>query len=356
MPARQEAIARNFHEYTYHHEDDIAQAAENLRLALPLLTKYQLPANPVNFAVFYEYVSGRNADLRRDLDQALGETGAATSLLVQKLYRKYLVPCDGQIDPQLEDTIRQVVTETLLRMGQVRDETSRSLESMQQHANAISQTIDPPTIRAVVRDILADTRAVGDVGRQLEEHLARAVPEMQALRSELEQARREANTDMLTGLANRRGFDETIAQALETHDELNHGLSLLMIDVDKFKSINDAYGHLVGDRVIRMVADVLKSSTKGRDLPARFGGDEFAVLLPDTSRDGAAALGENLRHTIKRAYLKRRDTGEVVSNVTVSVGGAQYFPGESAEEFIGRCDQGLYQAKEQGRNQVVVLD
>jgi diguanylate cyclase len=124
-----------------------------------------------------------------------------------------------------------------------------------------------------------------------------------------------------------------------------------MCDIDHFKKINDNYGHLFGDKVIRAVAQVLTDNVKGRDTAARYGGEEFIVLLPNTPLEGARALAEKIRSTIEGGRIKKGG-GEETAKVTISLGVSRYAPGESSASFIERADKALYVSKQSGRNQV----
>jgi diguanylate cyclase len=126
----------------------------------------------------------------------------------------------------------------------------------------------------------------------------------------------------------------------------------LIIDIDHFKKFNDKYGHIVGDEVLKFVAKNIRKVVRGNDLVARIGGEEFAVILPETPLMGAVTVGENVRTSIARLKLERKGKTEKLETITVSIGAAQYQPGESLENFVNRADQALYSAKNAGRNRV----
>jgi diguanylate cyclase (GGDEF)-like protein len=166
-----------------------------------------------------------------------------------------------------------------------------------------------------------------------------------------------ARQDSLTDLSNRRTFDRELAAALQSASADGDVCALLMIDIDRFKAVNDRHGHLVGDDVLRAVSRVLKDtvgrlSSESPGIAARFGGEEFAVLLPGVAVDEATWVGESMRTAIELAPIETRD---VEIRVTVSVGVA-LFPehGTTAEELIAAADAALYQAKDAGRNRVLV--
>jgi len=165
-----------------------------------------------------------------------------------------------------------------------------------------------------------------------------------------------ARQDPLTDLSNRRTFDREFAAALQSAAAAGSSCGLLMVDIDRFKSVNDRYGHLVGDEVLRCVSRVLKESVARLNagspgLAARFGGEEFAVLLPGVQRQEAAWIGETLRAAVEVMPIH---IAQSQVNVTISVGAA-VFPeqGRTAEELLAAADAALYEAKESGRNRVV---
>ena len=177
--------------------------------------------------------------------------------------------------------------------------------------------------------------------------------EITLLQEELEQERKRASTDPLTGLANRRAFTEALTHASQTTGAPGE-LTLLMADIDHFKRINDTHGHLIGDRVIRFLAQVLQQNTKGKDLAARYGGEEFIVMLTNTGLRGAEVVAEAIRAAVADAKLVRSDNKQPLGQITVSLGVASYHPGEDPLETINRADQALYKSKQSGRNRVAV--
>lgn len=158
-----------------------------------------------------------------------------------------------------------------------------------------------------------------------------------------------ATTDKLTGVANRQMFDFLFNQAEQANRRRNMPLSVLILDIDHFKYVNDTYGHQAGDQVLQNLATGLGDVIRGEDILFRWGGEEFLVLSSDCDAQQAAQLGERIRARIETLAVYR---GEGTIQVTVSVGAAQFQPGENADALISRADRALYRAKKNGRNRV----
>ncbi len=133
-------------------------------------------------------------------------------------------------------------------------------------------------------------------------------------------------------------------------------LSLLILDIDHFKKFNDTYGHQLGDQVLRLVARTLTDSLKGRDTPARFGGEEFVIILPQTRLGNAVTVTEQLRRTMMRHKVVRKNTGDEYGVITISIGASCYRAGEPLTDLVRRADAALYHAEHTGRNRVVSED
>jgi diguanylate cyclase len=163
------------------------------------------------------------------------------------------------------------------------------------------------------------------------------------LTENLQRAQSEALLDALTGLKNRRGFEQA-ARALQLQGGGLTGTALMMADIDHFKSVNDLHGHLLGDKVLRAVAQVLRSNIKGRDVAARLGGEEFAVLLPETSLSRAAALGQQICSLVARGRISRSDGQGTIGQVTLSIGIAVAGETESLEKLLERANAATLKA------------
>lgn len=164
-----------------------------------------------------------------------------------------------------------------------------------------------------------------------------------------------SKTDPMTGVANRRGFMPLLDQEIFRHKRFGHSLALLMMDIDRFKSVNDTYGHPTGDQVICMLANTCVKVSRQTDTVARLGGEEFAVLLPLTDKKLAVLLAERIRTSVEALTLKSESGVEF--RFTVSIGISEYHQDdETSGHLLSRADEALYQAKSQGRNRVIVSE
>ncbi|AIG04029.1 diguanylate cyclase [Pseudomonas fluorescens] len=183
----------------------------------------------------------------------------------------------------------------------------------------------------------------------LAERVASMEQEAQGYRDHLEVQRQKALIDPLTGLPNRAAWNERLEYEVNAWHQQGNSLSLAMLDLDHFKRINDSYGHLAGDKVLKIIANVLSKRLRPTDFIARFGGEEFVLLMPDSALGDALELGERLRAAIEACPFHFK--GERVT-ITMSIGMAQFQPGERSDLALKRADEALYRAKAAGRNQV----
>ena len=221
------------------------------------------------------------------------------------------------------------------------DSLKQVLES---HLEGLLGTMDEHQQQRDLREQEVAARLKG-----LAERVAHMEQEAQGYREHLEVQRQKALLDPLTGLPNRAAWSERLDYEVNAWHQRGNSLSLAMLDLDHFKRINDGYGHLAGDKVLKIIANVLSKRLRPTDFIARFGGEEFVLLMPDSTLADALAVGEVLREAIAACPFHFK--GEPVT-ITVSMGVAQFQPGERSDLALKRADEALYRAKAAGRNQV----
>jgi diguanylate cyclase len=212
---------------------------------------------------------------------------------------------------------------------------------------------DREEVRAIVESLLLATKEMENRNLRLQAQLQSMWKEVGTLRQELDTIRTESLTDSLTSLGNRKFFNNSLGNAIAECHAAKEPLALMLADVDHFKRINDTFGHVVGDRVLRFVATTIKQTIRSDEVAARYGGEEFAIILPRTSLTAAVERAEQLRIAIMKAELVRQSTGERHSRVTISIGIAALDARTTAQALVEAADVCLYAAKRSGRNCVI---
>lgn len=323
-----------------------AQVLERLR-------REDLTPVPEIYEVWFTYYSRAKPEVIRAIDELVNAKTKITDALCLEIFERHLS------DLRNEDTVRRAgeqiqttITEVSGKVKDVQEAASDYNQSLTDVTVKISKAKSQQEIEAVVNDVAAKTQHMLENNKKLEAELASSMMMMAELKRDLEYVRREAMTDGLTGLANRKSFDDELRQLMSDASAVKKPFTLLMVDIDHFKSFNDNFGHQVGDQVLRLVARTLKDGLKGRDFAARYGGEEFAILLPETGLQSALAVGNSLRQAIAMKDVVNRTSGSTLGRITMSIGVAEYAYESAPEDIIERADAALYIAKHNGRNQV----
>lgn len=326
------------------------QAAEYLRLVLPLLSKYQLPVNPVNYAIGYDYVAGNNRQLRQAIDQLIDGHRPLTPELCVQFYKEYILDPAAQRFEKVGGSLQHLVQNTLEEVEKTEQQAGKSTASLEEQIRVLNQQT-PEQIVDILHTVIHETRSLAKAGNELRSNLHATHQEILQLRAELEMMKEAAFTDALTGLLNRRAFDMKIQQILQ--DPEPETTFLLLLDLDHFKKINDRHGHLTGDKVLRYTAKIIRQFLPKGQIAARYGGEELVILLTHSRYQDALHIAEQIRETLAKSKLQRRDSQESLGQITLSIGIASLRPDDTIDSFIERADQALYQAKRLGRNRVV---
>lgn len=332
-------------------DTDSEKAAEYLRLTLPLMSRHHVPAIPHNYAVWYTYVTGENPTLSEEIDRLIDAGETFTPSINAHLYRRFISEQDhGEVE-QVRSELGMLIQEVSTSLRNAGKDAKAFEGVLDDFAGDVSTSTDLKSISSLISELIDETRNMRSNTATLHEHFEEKTREIEDLEEQLLAERQRALSDPLTGLYNRTALFEHIETAIATA-EAGTPPSLIMFDIDHFKKINDTHGHLIGDRVIRFVAQTLQSNIKGQDTAARFGGEEFTVLLPKTPANGAMAVAQTIRRIIETAQLVRADTKKPLGDITISAGVATYRHGEDVMDLIDRADRALYRSKREGRNRV----
>ncbi len=316
-----------------------------------LMERYDALPSPGNYELWFGYAGQRNEALTSALDQAVRDGRASNLDHSRVLHARFF----GQGSSESFEEIGIQLNAELKKLTESMEQSSVHTADFDKTLSHAGAELDRgvPDIKSIVQKLSVATRAIQERNKELEGQLQSSMTEVGGLRTRMETVRKESLTDALTGLANRRSFDDTAQKAVNAALAEGKPMSLIISDVDHFKKFNDTYGHPIGDQVLRLVAQCLKSNVKGKDLAARFGGEEFVVVLPETTLESAAAVASDIRKSVETKKIVQKSTGKDMGTVTLSLGVAQFSPGEQIADLLNRADACLYAAKRGGRNRVI---
>ena len=323
-------------------------------VALGQIKSLRQTAVPRNYEIWYVYATGYNSPLNKIINETLARNGKLTEADLEQIYETYLSQI--KTTDRIDKVGARVIGEIDDVMTLITDALGMSASYDDSLTGATKSSKSPRTTsrsRRSSKRWSKSTREMRETNKALEERLTLSKSEISNLQQSLEAIRAESLTDPLTGLGNRKYFDRSIDSAVQTALANGEPLSLLMFDIDHFKSFNDTYGHLTGDQVLRLVGMSLKQTIKGQDITARYGGEEFAVVLPNTALRQALTVADHIRRAVMSKELKKKSTGEILGRVTISVGVSMLKPGDDTDSLIERADACLYAAKRNGRNRVI---
>jgi diguanylate cyclase len=279
------------------------------------------------------------------LGVALGRMtiGAATS--ADRPTEPEVAAKSDRIDAILRSIVRLLQTQST--------ESDAFTERLNGASTRLAQHGDAGSVREIVLALIDDNRQMREKLSTVRDQLEDSRLQVLQLRNNLERAELVGMRDAVTLIGNRRYFDTTFAEELERARRTGDSFCLALADLDRFKLVNDRFGHLVGDRILRLFAEILAQNVRGPDRVARFGGEEFALMLPGASLEDATAAADRIRKVLEAKQWTLGPTGEPVGAITASFGVAQLRAAETGADLIKRADERLYDAKSKGRNCVV---
>jgi len=306
--------------------------------------------NPQNYIIWFEYLTGRNSALVRYIDKARAKKFKLTAERYNEIYAKFLPSGqDGSMPEGWSEKIEAAANQIVQALDAAAVGTEifgAALTAITDNLNSVESNTE---ITSLVGNILSETNTMNGKIQSLQDQIEKSYTEVNNLRSELATTKRDIVTDRLTTLANRQGLDQVLVELTVEARIEQTPLCLIIADIDFFKNFNDTHGHQTGDQVLRLVGRTLDDGTKGHDFAASYGGEEFAIILPDTPIEGVSILAEHLSKTLESRKLARKGCCKSFGAITMSFGVTQYIAGESLEALVARADRLLYKAKEPGR-------
>lgn len=323
------------------------------------LEQVQLDPVPDNYKLAWEYLNGGNNALRGAVDRKLDTNGRLSSEMVAEI----LDECEGQM--KVQDLNALVAESEALLAGGFKTLSKSGKESMA-YAEALQtrldwmRELDPAEqadmpIEAQFKALLKITTQMMQSTKKASESLDESTKKLSQMRSRLDEANEKAQRDQLTGLPNRWAFEQQFSAATIRAKERFEPLSVAFIDIDHFKQVNDTHGHEAGDRVLQLVAKTLDGFTRGNCHLARHGGEEFVIVLENTTTAEAKKQIDAVREDLAERSLVNKENGEPIGRITFSAGVAPFIPGEANRQVLRNADAALYEAKNTGRNQVLIF-
>ena len=318
-----------------------------------LLFDQGLEPSPANFELCHRYLSGRDGEFNAIVDRAIAKDGGLSEAVASAISAK--------IDSGLStDELSRMATDAqgyleqmsaiLTKSGDDARDYGAALES---EAAGLSKSGSPVVS---VEALVELTRSMIDKAYAAEEDLRRTETQMSAMRKELAVAQHKANSDPLTGLPNRRAFDQHLRTAFENARRAGTPLAVAICDIDHFKIFNDTHGHQIGDEVIKFVGSSLGRPANADIFAARYGGEEFVMVFERAAVAGAIALLDKIRAAIAARELKVTHTGQSLGKLSFSGGIANIDSKDSPGSILKRADAALYRAKQDGRNRITAAD
>jgi diguanylate cyclase len=325
---------------------------KNAKKAVELMAINNIPPTPANYEFWYHALSGTDVGLTQEVKALLDDGHVITPRDISRLRQNHFGGGDtDRLDEITKTTTYQIESLTSMIMNAGGDAVSykNALETGQIN---LEQDMPIEQQRFLIEQMAQATAAMVDKSQKLEAKLAKSSQEVNALRRDLEKARTESRTDMLTGLANRKAFNAYVeAQAARAMAD-RKPLCVVFADIDHFKKFNDTWGHRLGDEVLRLVGQSLDQMCQGVGFPARFGGEEFVIALPGKDLESAIDIADQIRDFIGSKAVRAKNTQQTVGRITMSLGIAQFNSTDTLESLIERADKALYHAKDSGRNLV----
>lgn len=324
------------------------------KTTLAIMAECNVSPVPENFELFYHYAAGENPAVGRIIGDMIAARRPFTVSLLQDLRdRCFARDRTERAVNAIGDGVSASLNEVLEKLDAASKQAFEYGQTLSAASGELGHDRTPDDLRRLVGGLISATKVMEERSKSLEGQLQNSSQQVSELKSQLDNVRKEALTDPLTGIANRKAFDTNLQAAIEDAQSSGAALSLFMCDIDRFKLFNDTWGHQTGDQVLRLVANCLSENTKGYDTAARYGGEEFAVIVRHANVDDAVKLADQIRLKVQGKRLIKKSTGDILGSITISIGVAELAEGETAASLIQRADTCLYRAKHAGRNCVI---
>ncbi len=334
---------------TRNHSDVYRVAAETMEL----IHRHAALPDPISYAVWFAFAAKSHGGVVEAISKKLAKDQPLSLFDIAEIYSEFL-----EADPasEVSQRVGARFEDSLIAVSELIDEGSRNNKSFRETLEALGERLPQAAsageIDEIVSRLVVENEKMAMAMLALDKGLTESQAQIDRLNAELEEMQRLSLRDPLTGVANRRAFDAYLAQTLDQSMASHSSFCLALTDIDHFKRVNDTLGHHAGDIVLQRFTDILQRHTKGQDMVARCGGEEFAIILPQTSIVAAHNLMVKIASEVRSSSVLSDREHETLGQITASFGVCEYKPGLSAGDLYERADSRLYAAKRAGRDRV----
>lgn len=324
------------------------------RQAVSFMADHGIAPTPENFELWTLYLDGVDEGLGKAVQQHLNSGYLIDDTFSETLYGQFLDRGNAAaFATEAESTASNTLNRIKEVLSKARLDRREYAASLGNGVQNLERSSDIKRIRSAIFDLIHANQKIERRSAHLEHELQATLSRIAGLNTNLERLKAETRVDTLSGLANRTHFGESLARLVGKSDGCQpRSLSVVMAEIDHFKALNDTWGHQVGDQVIRFVASVLKAEAGSDYVVCRYGGKEFAIIIPNVSSGEPGLYAETVRRKVCAKRLTRRSTKEKLSAITISLGVASHRNDESVEALVTRADANLCLSRRGGRNQV----
>jgi len=342
------------------HSEDISQLEPRERRRRQLLADvsrflvtHRLDINPYTLAIAHDIITGADQRLARQIEARVAAREPVTTMWLEEVGR-------GGMHSDGSAALNAMMAKLEASLNEFSQTTTAARSATNEYSNALEAQVGEleqvGKAGVVISELATIAKVMLERTREIEKEMTRSEMQTRSLQTSLDEARRKAEVDHLTGLPNRRSFEQTLERELAEARNASEPLCVAFIDVDHFKKINDTHGHDAGDRVLKAVAQTLNSISDDKCHVSRHGGEEFVILIRGKSLDEACSLLDNARVAMSERKLVNRATDIPFGTVTFSGGVSDVFAYNNHREALKAADEALYVAKAKGRNCIVLAE
>lgn len=324
---------------------------------LALIEEHRTPPTPDAYAFWYAYVTQADEKLVKTVNRMIERGDEFGPYEIGEIGKAHTSYDDSAAEQErISRAFSRKMSDVVNLVSTGVDHTDKFQEQLISIGSDLPDEMSEDGIRDILGRLIEENQRMAERSRGLQKGLQTSQDQIAKLSIELEDVRQQSSKDPLTGVANRRAFNLHLEQSISNALRTGESLCLVLADLDHFKNVNDTFGHLVGDDVLKVFASMIRKNVKGRDMVARYGGEEFAIILPKTQPQAALKLIDGIREQFGSKRLMLRQSREKIGQVTASFGIAAFESGLSSSQLVEKADVQLYRAKRSGRNQVCMIE